>query len=136
MLINKENAGFNHTGNCSGFSAYIKEAYILGLDTYLLILKEIQKVIDKHFEQYDSIQKSCVEKISMTISHLFPGVSKRSFNINIVRFVDIQSNYLNSVRRVYDKFALEMIDLTRKTAEDAFAEVGRYTCNLKLIIDR
>jgi len=78
-----------------------------------------------------SIQKSCVDKIGMTISHLFPGISKRRFNIDIVRVLDIQSNYLNSVRRVYDRFALEMIDLTQKTAEDAFTEIGRYPCNLK-----
>lgn len=131
MPINNENAGFNHTGNCNSLSAYIKEGYLLGLDVSLSILEENQKVVDKQFEQYYSIQKTCADKIDMTINHLFPGVSKQSFNINIVRVLDIQSNYLNSVRRVYDKFALEMIDLTRKTAEDIFAEIGRYPCNLK-----
>ncbi len=52
MPINKENAGLNHIGNCNSLSAHIKEGYLLGLDTYLSILKENQKVIDKQFEQY------------------------------------------------------------------------------------
>ena len=131
MPINKENAGFNHPGNCSGISAQIKEGYLLGLDVSLSIFEENQKVIEKQFEQYYTIQKSCVDKIGMTINHLFPRVSKRRFNINIVKFLDIQSNYLNSVRRVYDKFALEMIDLAQKTVEDSSVEICKHTGNLK-----
>jgi len=52
MPINKENAGLNHIGNCNSLSAHIKEGYLLGLDIYLSILNENQKVIDMQFEQY------------------------------------------------------------------------------------
>lgn len=107
-------------------SGLVKENYLLSLDTAHSLLEENQKFADAQLEQFHQIQTDFSKQLKATFEKFQNGGSGSTLKRNLDRFTDIQTDYINMVRKVSDNYTKEVLDLSQKTAEKAFSTFDRY----------
>ena len=104
-----------------GIGGLVKDSYLSGLEFTLSLWEENQRFIDSQIEQFFKVQKGYIEQLQSALERLPKDFPSLYPNGNLDRLTSAQREYVKLVRNVSDKFTKDLLNLTHKAAEKAFA---------------
>lgn len=104
-----------------GIGGLVKDSYLSGLEFTLSLWEENQRFIDSQIEQFFKVQKGYIEQLQSALERLPKDFPSLYSNGNLDRLTSAQREYVKLVRNVSDKFTKDLLNLTHKAAEKAFA---------------
>jgi len=104
-----------------GLSGLVKDNYLSGLEFTLSLWEENQKFVNAQIEQFFKVQKGYTDQLQSAFEKLPKEFPNFYSNGNLERLTSAQREYVNLVRNVSDKLTKDLLNLTHKAAEKAFA---------------
>lgn len=107
-----------------------KENYDLGVKTSMALWEESQKFANAQLDHFFNIQREYTNQMKANLQRLPNEVSifwnNNYLNGNYERITGAQRDYINSVRKVSEKFTKEALNLSQKTTEKTLSALEDY----------
>ncbi|MEQ9617891.1 MAG: hypothetical protein RIG61_01805 [Deltaproteobacteria bacterium] len=120
----------NTDDTVNGLSGFVRENYLIGLDTAHSVLEENKRLVDAQFEQLGKIQREYTTRMKSFFGKLPKEYSGFGFAEGLDRVIEFQNNYLRIIKKASDNYSKEVLDLNQKSAERAFSAFERYISHL------
>ncbi|HEX3036393.1 MAG TPA: hypothetical protein VHT73_14950 [Thermodesulfobacteriota bacterium] len=108
----------------------MKENYDLGVKTSMALWEESQKFANAQLDHFFNIQREYTNQMKANLQRLPNEVSifwnNNYLNGNYERITGAQRDYINSVRKVSEKFTKEALNLSQKTTEKTLSALEDY----------
>lgn len=106
-------------------NGFVKENYLLGLDTVHSLVEENKKFLDMQVQSLNNVQAEYADRIKSALDSLPGEYSDLGLTGQIERLIEMQNSYIKFVKKVTDKYAKELLDLNQKSAERTFNSVDK-----------
>lgn len=123
------------TKSAKEISELMKESYLNGVEAFLSIWHEKLKFVDTHIDHWFTVYHDSI-KAGIGAYEKLPNEFSKEKNAKVLdafdRIVAFQKDYIESMKKVSDKFAKEVSGLAQKNVEKAFSMSEDYINNFKI----